>query len=308
MPRPAVDVVVPFLGPPAELAELAGRLAELRLGPRDSVTIVDNRPGARGGGAQVGGPRVLAAPERQTPGFARNRGAALRDAEWIVFLDADTAAPADLLDRLFEPAPREETGLLAGGVIDEPEPEAGREPPAARWARLTASMSQDTTLGLGRFGFAQTVNCAVRRAAFESVGGFRDELRACEDADLCFRLEAAGWAIERRERAAVVHRSRRTLRGLLEQQLIHGAGVGWLERHYPGSAPAHRWPGFLLWGVRRAWRGFARAARDRNGDAALVAAVDPVVAWTRELGRRRSNLVDGPAATASAPARARQPR
>ena len=308
MPRPAVDVVVPFLGPPTELAELAGRLAELRLGPQDSVTIVDNRPGARHGGAQRGGPRVLAAPERQTPGFARNRGAARGDAEWIVFLDADTAPPAYLLDRLFQPAPREETGLLAGGVIDEPRPEAGREPPAARWARLTASMSQDSTLGLGRFGFAQTVNCAVRRAAFQSVGGFRDELRACEDADLCFRLEAAGWAIERRERAAVVHRSRRTLLGLLEQQLVHGAGIGWLERQYPGFSPAHRWPGFLLWGVRHASRGLVHALRDRNGDAALVALVDPVVAWTRELGRRRSNVVDGPTASAAAPARARQAR
>jgi GT2 family glycosyltransferase len=305
MPRPAVDVVVPFLGPPAELAELAGRLAELRLGSRDSVTIVDNRPGARGGGGQRDGPRVLAAPERQTPGFARNRGAALRDADWIVFLDADTAPPVDLLDRLFQPAPREETGLLAGGVIDEPQPETGREPPAARWARLTASMSQDSTLGLGRFGFAQTVNCAVRRAAFQSVGGFRDELRACEDADLCFRLEAAGWAIERREHAAVVHRSRRTLRALLEQQLVHGAGIGWLERQYPGSAPAHRWPGFLLWGLRHAWRGLARAARERDGDAALVALVDPAVAWTRELGRRRSNLIRCSTPIASPPARAR---
>lgn len=301
-------MVVPFLGRAAELAELAGRLERLRLGPGDTVTIVDNRPGARAAAAPGSGPRVLAAPERQTPGFARNGGAGVGDAEWVVFLDADTAPPADLLDRLFEPAPREATGLLAGGVIDEPKPAAGREPSAARWARLTASMSQDNTLGLGRFGFAQTVNCAVRRAAFESIGGFRDELRACEDADLCFRLEAAGWEIERREHAAVVHHSRPTLRALLEQQLVHGAGIGWLERQYPGSAPEHRWPGFLLWGLRYAGRTLARAVRRRDADAALVALVDPVVAWTRELGRRRSNLVQGSARPAAPPAGAGQPR
>jgi GT2 family glycosyltransferase len=150
-------------------------------------------------------------------------------------------------------------------------------------------MGQDTTLALGRWGFAQTANCAVRRVAFGSVGGFREELRACEDADLCFRLEAAGWGIERREEASVVHASRQTMRELVDQQLVHGAGIGWLEREYPGAAPAHRLPGFALWNVRSAATRLARAVKERDRDAATVALVDPVVALTRELGRKRPN-------------------
>ena len=290
MPRPTVDVVVPYLGPPAGLAKLRDRLARLRLAPGDTLTIVDNRPDARAHPV-AGAPRVLPAPELQTPGHARNRGAAGGNAEWLVFVDADADPRDDLLDSYFSDPPEPSTGLLAGGIIDEPAENQERPPPAVRWAQLTQSMGQDTTLGLGRWGFAQTANCAVRREAFGQVGGFREELRAGEDADLCYRLKAAAWAIERREEARVVHRSRRTLRGLLGQQLVHGAGIGWLEREYPGAAPAHRWPGFLLWGLHSSGRELVRAARARDGDAALVALMNPLVAWTRELGRRRPNTV-----------------
>jgi mycofactocin glycosyltransferase len=281
-----VDVVVPFRGGPADLEELRTRLGRLRLRPGDSVLVVDNTPGSeRDGGA--GEVRVLHDSERPTPGFARNRGASRGSGDWLIFLDADVVAPPDLLDRYFDPPPGDRTGLLAGGVVDEEVPKNG--PAAARYAYIRGFMSQDDTLRRDHWGFPKTANAACRRAAFESVGGFREDIRAAEDADLAYRLRAAGWEVERRESAAAVHRSRRTVRGFVAQKLIHGAGGAWLEREHPGSSVRRRLPGLLWWGARTAVRRLWVAARTRDRDQLLWAVFEPLELVVHELGRGLSN-------------------
>ncbi len=167
------------------------------LQPGDSVTVADNRPGARDGDGR-GNVRVLGAGERQTSYHARNRAAALGTADWLVFLDADVLPPADLLARYFEPVPDARVGVLAGAVVDE-EPAADESTSASRYAWLKSSMSQEITLAHDQWAFAQTANAAVRRKAFEQVGGFEAGVRSGGDADLCFRVRAAGWDLERRE-------------------------------------------------------------------------------------------------------------
>ena len=150
-------------------------------------------------------------------------------------------------------------------------------------------MSQNETHRFGTWSFPQTANAACRRAAFEEVGGFREEIRAGEDADLSFRLRAAGWEVERREAARVTHRSRQTVRGFIAQKLLHGAGGAWLDREYPGSFPARRRPGLVWWGVRTAAKGLTAAARSRNRDEALYAVLHPVELIAYEFGRSLRN-------------------
>ena len=256
------------------------RLGALKVGPGDTITVADNRPDASD--EARGGVRVLGAGGLQTSYYARNRGAGLGCAPWIVFLDADVHPPADLLDRYFEAAPNPATGVLAGAVVDE-EP-AATAPPAARYAWLKSSMSQEITLSHDGWAFAQTANAAIRREAFTQVGGFEEHIRSGGDADLCFRIRAAGWELERREHATVVHHNRQTIPRMLAQRARHGAGANWLSRRWPGALPRRRWPGLAVWSAKRALQG-ATAALRHDRDAALLGLLDGPTVWAFELGR-----------------------
>jgi hypothetical protein len=278
--RPSVDVVLPFRGSDVQLGVVLERLGGLVLSAGDTVTVCDNRPGARGS-TSSGRIRVLGAGELQTSYHARNRGVAQGTAPWIVFLDADVIVPPDLLDRYFEPPPADHVGVFAGAVIDEPPSEATA---AARYAWLKSSMSQEITLADDEWAFAQTANAAVRRAAFDQVGGFEAGVRSGGDADLCFRVRAAGWTLERRDGAAVIHRNRQTVSRMLAQRGRHGAGAAWLAQRWPGALPRRRWPGLAWWSVRRAAHGL-RAALRGDRDEALLGLLDGPAVWAFELGR-----------------------
>ncbi|MEJ7826530.1 MAG: glycosyltransferase family 2 protein [Solirubrobacteraceae bacterium] len=284
--RPAVDVVLPFRGSADDLERVAERLATLALRPGDTLTIADNRPGAAD--ARRGPVRIVGAGERQTSYHARNRAAAGGRAPWLVFLDADVLAPPDLLDRYFARAPGDDVGILAGTVVDEPADEGETATAAARYAWLKSSMSQEVTLAHADWAFAQTANAAVRRAAFERVGGFEAGVRSGGDADLCFRVRAGGWSLERREQAAVVHRNRATIARMLAQRARHGAGAAWLAGRWPGALPRRRWPGLAWWSARRAAHGLVASLRG-DRDAMLLGLLDGPAVWAFEVGRLLPN-------------------
>lgn len=276
-----MDVVVPFAGSDAQLEGLLGRLSALRRAPGDTVVVADNRPGARD---QLHGDiSVVAAGDYLGSYHARNAGAQAGSAPWLLFLDADVTPELDLLDRLFEPPPGERTAVLAGAVRDD-----APDSLAQRYAWLKSSMSQEHTLGHDGAAFAQTANCAVRREAFTGIGGFADRVRSGGDADLCLRLASAGWAIESRPDACVVHHNRATVPRMLAQRARHGAGAAWVGRRHPGALPARRFPGLVWWGLRRAATGIGCVVRgDRDG--AVVGLLDGPAVIAFELGRRLPN-------------------
>jgi GT2 family glycosyltransferase len=288
--RAAVDIVIPFAGTEAALESLVRRLGSVALRPEDTLTIVDNRPpGSLSSASEV----VVRAAERQSSYFARNAGAGRGSNPWLLFLDADVHPPDDILERYFTIQPGARAAVLAGGVVDEPLDEADRSSAAARYAMLRAAMSQEHTLLPGPWSYAQTANCAVRREAFEEVGGFRDFVRSGGDADLCFRLRAAGWEIEARDEAAVMHASRRSLRALVRQRARHGSGAAWLSREHPGAFPRASWLGLAKWTATSLVTAAVARVRGRRDDA-LVVAMDPLLKWAFELGRLYPNEVGKP--------------
>jgi GT2 family glycosyltransferase len=234
-PRPPVSVIVPFAGTPAELAGLLDRLEALAHGPDDELIVVDNRRAAAASPARppADGVRIELANLLPGPAYARNQGAAVAAGQWLVFVDADTRPEAGLLDAYFEAPPGDRTAVLAGAIIDVAE----RQTLVARHDVARGRMGQNMTLHRRGTPYAQTANCAVRRAAFQEVGGFDDAGRG-EDADLCFRLARAGWELEERPGARVEHRAKESFRAWFSQQVRHAGSVAWLNRRWPGEFPA----------------------------------------------------------------------
>ncbi len=281
MPRPSVDVIIPFAGTDAAFENLLARLRAMSMPMDDRLIVVDNRAQGRliEGDSAVA---ILPARTKRSSYHARNVGARVGDRPWMLFLDADVDWEPSLLDAYFEPPPDDRTAVLAGGIEDAP---AGPSPTLAeRYAASMATMSDLNTVR-GDSPYAQTANCMVRRAAFEAIGGFDDDVRSGGDADLSVRLRAAGWAVERRAGARVTHRNRRALRALLAQKARHGSGAAWVERRHPGTFPRRRLPGLALWSVRSLLRpGETQATR-------AIAAVDVLAVWAFELGRLAPNRV-----------------
>jgi GT2 family glycosyltransferase len=274
--RPAVDVVVPFLGDERALLALLDRARELELQSGDSLTVVDNSPTSAG---PPPAPEVLRAPERQSSYYARNRGAARGQAPWLLFLDADVTAPPDLVDRYFADPIPEKTGVLAG-TIEDVAPTGGSRL-ALRYAKVSHPLDDKNTWRPG-FAYAQTASAAVRRTAFDEIGGFA-EVRSGGDADLCFRMAEAGWRIERQPGAVVNHRSRATLKALIRQYMRYGAGAAWLEARYPGFAPTMR--------ARPVTLEVLRGLLSGDGDRAARRAVYPLCEAAFAVGQRLSNDV-----------------
>jgi GT2 family glycosyltransferase len=289
--RPPVSLVVPFLGDEAQLERLLGRLAVVETRPGDEVIVADNRE------TQPSRPptrpvTLHPAGGIRSPGFARNRGAAVAAGEWLVFIDADTVPEPRLLDLYFDPVPRPTTAVLGGGVLDvlpaapvDPESRGSR---VARRVVTRGQMSHRVTLERPDFPYAQTANCAIRREAFLAAGGFDETVRAAEDADLCLRLAEQGWGLEVRPAALVRHEARQTLRELLAQLARHGAGAAWCNRRHPGSFPpagpaglARRLGGAAVTAARASVRGEREAAAD--------AALELLEAGAFELGRLLPN-------------------
>jgi len=250
--RPAVSVIMPFAGTRAEAESALTALDGLAVGPDDERILADNS----GTAPPAEGVRVLAVEGEQSPSHARNRGAEFATREWVLFLDADCRAPADLLDRFFAEDVADDVGALAGAVV----PAVGGAGLAARYGAAKSFLDQDAHLAHAYMPRAVAANLLVRREAFQAIGGFYEGVRAAEDTDFSWRLQRAGWRLEGRRAASVEHRYRTTVRDLRRQWRGYAAGRAWLSRRYDGFEPEPALRRAAGRGLRRRARGAVPAA------------------------------------------------
>ena len=305
MTRPPVTVVMPFGGDAAAALAAVQALLALETRPGDELILVDNAGVAQ----ERGEVSVIRATAESSPAYARNAGAERASNDWILFLDADCRAPAGLLDRYLAEGVAADVGALAGEVLAAP----NAQTLAGRYGAARSFLSQEAHLAHPYRPRAVAANLMVRRAAFETVGGFYEGLRAAEDTDFSWRLQQAGWRLEPRLQALVQHSYRSTLGDLRRQWRGYAAGRAWLARRYQGFEPEPAARRAIGRGRRRLagdGDGAAQASRSKRGGTDLAVgrlergryfAVDALLAAEELRGLALSNRP--PRAAASGPAK-----
>jgi GT2 family glycosyltransferase len=279
--RPTVTVICPFHGDAAAGHAALVALAALQLRPGDEVIVADNTPdGILAPAPAPPGIEVVVTDARRQAYTARNEAAARASGDWLLFTDADCVPAPHLIDRYFDHPPDERCGALAGEVVAAP----GRGL-VAGYGAARGLLSQAGFLAHPYRPMAVTANLLVRRAAFEAIGGFAEGIRSGGDADLCWRLQAAGWELGHRPGAVVAHAHRDTLGALLHQVARDSGGNAWLETRHPGSrVPVRPVRGLARAAVGSLW--FALTLRPRR---AAYRVIDGCVIAAEAAGLRRGN-------------------
>lgn len=284
--RPALSVVVPFAGDADDAERLGGALGSLESRAGDELIVGDNSDRAIEAdiletvtGEHDDGVRVVRAKKERSSYHARNAAARHASRDWLLFIDADCVPAPDLLDAYFADPIADDVGALAGPILHAP----GQRSLAARYARVRNFVVIPEQPGA--IPTAPTGNLLVRTAAFERVGGFVEGIRSGGDVDFCRRIQQAGYRLELRPQATVVHAHSESVRGYLRIVARYAAGARWLDGRYPGIAP--RWP---LWPeLGRAGRDAVRLWARGDTDEAAFRLLDGLSLVAHNVGYRSHN-------------------
>ncbi|HKG23287.1 MAG TPA: histidinol-phosphate transaminase [Blastocatellia bacterium] len=160
--------------------------------------------------------RLIPLSERGGPGRARNLGVASSSREIIFFTDADVVITPGLLDRItsFMGENRDVSAVI--GAYTE---RAGEENFVSAYKNLLHHYVHHRSRG--RVASFFTACGAIRRAAFDEMGGFIETHRNCalEDVELGMRLYKHGKSVELLPELQVSHLKRYSILGLVRADL-----------------------------------------------------------------------------------------
>lgn len=280
----AVSVVVPTRDRPELLtATLDAVVPQLREG--DELVVADSAS-RTAGTAEAASKAGVELVRCDLPGAARARNAGVRrsHADVIAFTDDDCRPCPGWVDSIRDSFADPRLGVLVGRVLPD------------RTSAVSVSVNTDEEPRhfdgpVEPMGIGQSANMAVRREAFEAVGGF-DELMGPgsvlpngEDYDLLWRILAAGWHGAYEPSAAVVHVQWRTRGEGFRAYYAYGIGDGAF------AAKVARTDGRVGWRMlrRRVWdRGVAMAARNLLRGYESGAVADALKAAGAVVGAARS--------------------
>ena len=188
---------------------------------------------------------------------ARNVGLTEATGDIVAYTDADTRVDRDWLTFLVQPFLNSDVVGSGGPNVVPPDDPLTAQCIARAPGGPTHVLLDDRTAE-----HVPGCNMAFRRGALLAIGGFNPiYLRAGDDVDVCWRLQARGWKIGFASAALVWHHHRSSLNAYWRQQVGYGEGETWLMAHHPDKFLDGRmlWRGRIysplpfvrsLWGTR----------------------------------------------------------
>jgi GT2 family glycosyltransferase/DNA-binding beta-propeller fold protein YncE len=238
---PRVSVVVCAYNAADTLDDCLTSLAGLSYPDVEIIVVNDGSRDATGTIARrYAGVRVIDIPNGGLSA-GRNAGLAAATGEIVAYTDADVRVDPDWLTYLVQPFLRDDVAATGGPNL---------VPPDDGWmAQCVARAPGGPTHVLIDDRIAEHVpgcNMAFRRDVLLSIGGFNPVfLRAGDDVDICWRLQAQRQRIGFAPSALVWHHHRTSIEAFWRQQVGYGEGEAWLTVHHPEK----------FTGGRARWRG-----------------------------------------------------
>jgi GT2 family glycosyltransferase/DNA-binding beta-propeller fold protein YncE len=238
---PKVSVVVCAYDAAGTIEECLTSLAALTYPSVEVIVVNDGSRDATTAIARAqAGVRVIDIPNGGLSA-ARNVGLAAASGEIVAYTDADVRVDPDWLNYLVHTLLTADViGVGGPNVVPEDDP----------WmAQCVARAPGGPTHVLLNDTVAEHIpgcNMAFRRDALLSIGGFNPVfVRAGDDVDVCWRLQARGLRLGFAPAALVWHHHRKTIEGFWRQQVGYGEAEAWLHVHHPEKCS----------GGRTMWRG-----------------------------------------------------
>lgn len=190
MSSPQLSIVIPVHNGVATLEPLLEALDPLALAEAVEILFVDDASTDRTVEMLLAhGHEPLRQKARGGPAAARNAGAKLARAPWLLFLDADTRPPPDTVERVA-------AALLDPGVVAVVGVYAPEALNAGFWPRYKAVQAESYHRGnpVREITWIWASMTAVRREVFALAGGFDEDYRGAdlEDVELGRRLACEG--------------------------------------------------------------------------------------------------------------------
>ena len=229
-------VVIPALNVAATIGVQLAALARQEFDGEWEVLVCDNgstdatREIVAGFASRVPGLRVVDASDARGAAHARNVGAAA-GGDLIAYCDADDEVEPGWLAALVRTAADAD---VVGGSLEH---QALNDPDIAA---LRGGAETALPRAFGFLPYAISANVAVRRTAWEAIGGWDEECLISEDVEFSWRAQLAGLELAFAPDAVARYRHRTSLRASARQVYGYADSSARIYRRYRGAGAQRR--------------------------------------------------------------------